>query len=103
MALRRLRCLNVAHFHPPLYTSMTYIMAARPTSMSARLISILMVSSFVLVLSRQAKAIGPDKYGYTAASIPVLFEDLTEPGSGSTAILDNSNDDAVIIPIGFTF
>jgi hypothetical protein len=50
-----------------------------------------------------AQAIGPDKYGYTAAAITVNFEDLTIPGVNPVGILDNTDDIAVTIPIGFKF
>jgi hypothetical protein len=60
---------------------------------------------FVAVFGSHAFA-AIDTYGYTATSITTTgydFEDLSISGSGATTILDTSNNDAVTIPIGFSF
>ena len=50
-----------------------------------------------------AKAIGPDAYGYLAATTTYNFEDLTSDLYNPAAVLDNSDDDAVTVPLGFSF
>jgi hypothetical protein len=48
-------------------------------------------------------AIGPDAYGYTAAAMTVDFEDLTDADHNGIGVLDNSDDDTIAVPIGFSF
>jgi hypothetical protein len=56
-----------------------------------------------ILLPVSLKAIGPDVYGYSAASIPYNFDDLTAAGINANLILDGSDDDAVVIPLPFSF
>jgi hypothetical protein len=66
--------------------------------------AMLTVFSLVAFSARQLCAgIGPDKYGYTAATTTYLFEDLTEPSINAPPMLGNVDDGAVTIPIGFPF
>ena len=69
------------------------------------LTKILLVAFFlVATFARQAFAlIGPDSYGYTAATTTFLFEDLTEPAIDAPPLLDNTDDAAVTVAIGFPF
>ncbi|MEY2486929.1 MAG: hypothetical protein QOH39_2577 [Verrucomicrobiota bacterium] len=59
---------------------------------------------FVAVFGSHAFA-AIDTYGYTAATITTdyNFEDLSIQTSGATSILDTTQDEAVTVPIGFSF
>lgn len=46
---------------------------------------------------------GPDIYGYTVAATTFDFEDLTEPAIDAPPILGTADDEAVTVPIGFSF
>jgi hypothetical protein len=61
------------------------------------------VPAIFAIFCGEALAIGPDNYGYTATTTTFAFEDLTVPGITATGILDNANDVAVVVPIGFPF
>jgi hypothetical protein len=68
-----------------------------------RLLAGVILLASLAIIGKTALAIGPDHYGYTATTTTFNFEDLTEPGFAPTAMLDNGNDVAVTIPIGFSF
>jgi hypothetical protein len=67
-----------------------------------RLVRVIVPAIFAISCG-EALAIGPDNYGYTATTTTYDFEDLTVPGITATDILDDGNDVAVMVPIGFPF
>lgn len=69
-----------------------------------RLVARAAICFFIAVSGPYVRAaIGPDNYGYTAATTTYSFEDLTSMGSGVTPILDLQDNAAVTVPIGFSF
>jgi len=64
---------------------------------------ILIIMSAAASPVRAATGAGPDSYGYTAGSIPIVFEDLSVPGSGATTILHTADDDGATEALGFPF
>jgi hypothetical protein len=82
---------------------MNYAIARSLTAVPVRSLLIIIISALVVLLPRPIQGIGPDNYGYTAGAIPILFEDLTVPAINAPPVLGNADDDAVTVPIGFSF
>lgn len=69
-----------------------------------RLIAPAVICFFIAASGHYVRAaIGPDNFGYTAATTTFSFQDLTTIGTGVTPILDFQDDAAVTVPIGFPF
>ena len=71
-------------------------------SKSGLLLVAMLVAALLALATPQAApaAIGPDTFGYTADTIDFKFKDISTKG---TVVLDNLDDAAVSVPIGFTF